>query len=114
MSSSEKKARASAPPDPEWEVTLSKKSLKNLIVATDTVREIVDLLREELAYEGPVQIEWPNYGQLKRQKGQKRDEKRYHCHLYKGRPTYVACWKVMGKSIEIEIYYVGVHGRAPY
>jgi hypothetical protein len=38
-----------------------------------------------------------------------------HCHLRKGRPTYVACWRIIDKKTkQIEVYYVGSHEGAPY
>ena len=38
-----------------------------------------------------------------------------HCHLQKGRPTYVCCWEVINKKRKIiEVYYVGTHEKAPY
>jgi hypothetical protein len=38
-----------------------------------------------------------------------------HCHLIKGRPTYVACWEVKDpKNKILEVYYVGTHEKAPY
>lgn len=51
---------------------------------------------------------WPNYGKL--------GENRHHCHLKKGRPTYVAVWEVAetGEIRLIEVTYVGTHERAPY
>lgn len=63
----------------------------------------------ELTLEGPVQPEWSHYGKLAGRK----DE--YHCHLNKGKPIYVAVWKVLDKQIRLmEIYYVGTHENAPY
>lgn len=37
-----------------------------------------------------------------------------HCHLQKGNPTYVCCWKVFEDTQTIEVYYVGTHENAPY
>lgn len=52
-------------------------------------------------------LNWSNYGPLKK------DE--FHCHLRKGKPTYVACWRVLDKQVKImEVYYVGTHEDAPY
>jgi hypothetical protein len=42
-------------------------------------------------------------------------DNRYHCHLKKGRPTFVAIWEVMDKEIKlIEVIYAGTHEKAPY
>jgi hypothetical protein len=39
----------------------------------------------------------------------------FHCHLNKGRPTYVVVWKVLDKDQKImEVLYVGTHENAPY
>lgn len=71
-------------------------------------------LIEDLKKSGPAQASWPHYGQLKGQKGQKKTEKRYHCHLLSGRPTIVACWRAFSSTLTAEIYYVGTHENAPY
>ena len=42
-------------------------------------------------------------------------ENRHHCHIKKGRPTYVAVWEEMDGAIQlIEVTYVGTHEKAPY
>jgi hypothetical protein len=39
----------------------------------------------------------------------------YHCHIEKGRPTYVVCWRIADKNKKnIEVYYAGTHEKAPY
>lgn len=59
-----------------------------------------------MEHDGPERFQWPNYGDL---------NGNYHCHLKKGKPTYVACWSVIDKKLkQIEIYYVGTHENAPY
>ncbi|RYF12833.1 MAG: cytotoxic translational repressor of toxin-antitoxin stability system [Deltaproteobacteria bacterium] len=87
---------------------------KVLAALPERVGAALDDLVEDLKDSGPEQKDWPNFKQLKGQKRQKKTERRYHCHLKKGKPTYVACWEVVGQSIEIEIYYVGAHESAPY
>ncbi|MDR3555637.1 MAG: hypothetical protein P4L55_12845 [Syntrophobacteraceae bacterium] len=43
------------------------------------------------------------------------DKNRHHCHLKKGKPTYVAIWEVRDKNVRIvEIIYAGTHEKAPY
>lgn len=72
-----------------------------------SINDIIDLLVLELKSDGPEKFNWPNYDKL--------SETTYHCHLKKGRPTYVACWAVLdNKFKQIEIYYVGTHEGAPY
>ncbi|MBS0616155.1 MAG: cytotoxic translational repressor of toxin-antitoxin stability system [Verrucomicrobia bacterium] len=72
-----------------------------------SINSLIDFLLVELAEEGPIRKNWPNYGKL--------SENMHHCHLKKGRPTYVACWVVVSeKEKKIEVFYVGTHEGAPY
>jgi hypothetical protein len=67
-------------------------------------------LFNDLVHRGPALPDWPNYGRFGGVKGDKR-----HCHLQKGRPTYVCCWELKDKNRKlIEVYYVGTHEKAPY
>ena len=51
--------------------------------------------------------DWPDFSAL--------SNNRYHCHLKKGHPTYVAIWEVRSKEIRlIEVTYAGTHEKAPY
>ena len=71
------------------------------------VRAILLVLIEEMKKEGPFRSTWKNYSKLSNDK--------YHCHLKKGHPTYVVCWEIVDKKINIvEVYYVGTHEKAPY
>ena len=90
----------------------AKKSMKQgSKILTVEAREAMDALYLELEFSGPTQSGWPNYSKLK---GPKKFDKR-HCHLIKGKPTYVACWEVIDKTKKVmEIYYVGTHEKAPY
>jgi hypothetical protein len=78
----------------------------------EDVKLVCQLLVEELKDKGPYPGEgWPNYGKLR---GKKSEDKR-HCHLMKGKPTYVSCWEVVDKQIRLmEVYYVGTHEKTPY
>lgn len=96
-----------------WHVKLSTRATKQYKQLQKNGRnrpstvDTIDLLMLELAANGPEQREWPNYGKL--------SEYRYHCHLKKGRPTYVACWMELDRKLKhIEVYYVGTHEGAPY
>ncbi len=61
----------------------------------------------DLRKNGPHLFTWPNYGPL--------GAGCFHCHLRKGKSTYVACWRVIDKQTkQIEVYYVGTHEGAPY
>lgn len=89
-----------------WTVELvgqAKKAFKTLPKGTiDTFK----LLLEDLEVNGPQRYNWPNFSKLK--------DSIYHCHLEKGRPTYVACWRIHKKVKLIEVYYAGTHEKAPY
>ncbi len=72
-----------------------------------SILDVINLLLVELKLEGPYRSNWPGYGLL--------EKREFHCHLKKGNPTYVACWKLTDKnSKKIEVYYVGTHENAPY
>jgi mRNA-degrading endonuclease YafQ of YafQ-DinJ toxin-antitoxin module len=71
-----------------------------------SIADIVNYLTAEMELEGPYRSNWPNYGPL--------DDDKFHCHLKKGKPTFVACWKVDKDNKKIKVYYVGTHENAPY
>lgn len=74
----------------------------------------MEILHMDLEEEGPAQPRWPHYGKLKSLKGMKKRDPR-HCHLERGKPTFVACWEVKDKKRKIlEVFYVGTHEKAPY
>jgi addiction module RelE/StbE family toxin len=96
-----------------WQIRLSKSAekqyekLKKSGRIKPSIVDVIDFLLIELKEKGPERVDWPNYGKL--------SNDTYHCHLKKGRPTYVACWKVMDAKLKhIEVYYVGTHESAPY
>jgi mRNA-degrading endonuclease RelE of RelBE toxin-antitoxin system len=90
-----------------WTVKIHSRALKQLGRLPIRVREaLVDLIRD-IEADGPVRGNWPNYGRLR--------DNRHHCHIRKGRPTYVAIWEVTSKEIRlIEVIYAGTHEKAPY
>ena len=97
----------------EWEVRLSNKAqkqyekLKRSGRKKPSIVDFIDFLIIELKKMGPERFDWPNYGKL--------STDTYHCHLKKGRPTYIACWKVFNHKLkQIEVYYVGTHESSPY
>ena len=73
-----------------------------------SILDAVEFLLYDLELSGPILKGWPNYSPLKGKKDQ------YHCHLKKGRPTLVVCWRVNKKENTIEVFYVGSHEGAPY
>ena len=72
-----------------------------------SVVDLIDFLAIDLQKNGPYLFDWPHYSSL--------GKNHFHCHLRKGHPTYVACWRVVDKQAkQIEVYYVGSHEGAPY
>ena len=69
-------------------------------------QSLVALIRD-IEVRGPVRGNWPNYGKL--------SAARHHCHLKRGRPTYVAVWEVPDRTQHlVEVTYVGTHESASY
>jgi hypothetical protein len=97
---------------PDWKVSFSRNAAKQYeklkrAGSRPSIIDVVDLLALDLQRNGPQLHDWPNYGPL--------EKEHFHCHLRKGRPTYVACWRIIEKQTKrIEIYYVGTHEGAPY
>lgn len=90
-----------------WEVLISAKARKGLRGLPEIVKRTLTLLMADLEDTGPVRGDWPNYGKLA--------AGRHHCHLKKGKPTYVAVWiEEQGQLKVIEVTYVGTHEKAPY
>lgn len=95
----------------QWVVISTKSADKQATKLSQNVLLMLHLLLEDLANKGPALPVWPNYGKLR---GKKNIDRR-HCHLQKGKPTYVCCWEVIDKKRKvIEVYYVGTHEKAPY
>ena len=88
-----------------WQVTLTPDAFKAIGRLPKAIQERAFTLIKGIEVMGPVRGDWPNYGKLP---GNKR-----HCHIKKGRPTYVMVWRVVD-SETVEVTYVGTHERAPY
>lgn len=94
-----------------WMVFFTNKATKQVCQLTQKVNLVLQLLIEDLKINGPAPGKgWPNYRKIRRGKSQ--DIR--HCHLLKGNPTYVCCWKVFKSQKIIEVFYVGTHEKAPY
>jgi hypothetical protein len=94
-----------------WTVSFTHRAAKQVEKLSEEVLAALRLLVEDLCTQGAAVPEWPNYGKLY---GRLSQDKR-HCHLIKGRPTWVCCWQVVDKNVKImEIYYIGTHENAPY
>lgn len=92
-----------------WTIDFTRKAEKQKGKLPEAVAATLDLLVGELAFEGPEQPEWHHYGKLAGKKNV------YHCHLNKGRPRYVAVWKVTDEHrLTLEVIYAGTHENANY
>jgi hypothetical protein len=93
----------------KWIVDIVGQAKKAAKVLSKSAAESYEFLLLELEELGPYRSSWPNYTKTK---GQDDD---YHCHIEKGRPTYVACWRIINKKQRIlGVYYAGTHEKAPY
>lgn len=90
-----------------WTVEFTSKAKKQTGKLPRRVQETLLLLVREIEQAGPVRGDWPNYSKLS--KGE------HHCHLKKGKPTYVAIWREdKGRIRVVEVTYAGTHEKAPY
>ena len=90
-----------------WTVELSARVMKQQRRLPKMVRELLFQLARDIETGGPVRGDWPNYSKLA--------PGEHHCHLKKGRPTYVAVWREQKGSIRlVEIIYAGTDEKAPY
>jgi len=102
-----------SPKEVKWEVELSRQTEKEKNKLPIPIRDQFFFLVKAIEILGPYRSEWKNYGPLRRKPGIPDDA--YHCHLKKGKPTYVACWYITNKKErKIEVFYVGSHEGAPY
>ena len=92
-----------------WQVKFTGKAKKQKEKLPAAIAAALYSLRNELEAEGPERRNWPNYGLIVGKKDM------YHYHLNKGKPRYVAVWKVTDRNVKImEIRYVGTHENANY
>jgi mRNA-degrading endonuclease RelE of RelBE toxin-antitoxin system len=90
-----------------WKVAIHARVRKALETLPNPVRLAFARLASDLEAKGPVAGNWPNYGKL--------GKNEHHCHLKKGRPTYVSVWwEIQEETKLIEVTYVGTHAKAPY
>jgi hypothetical protein len=94
-----------------WAVRLTRKASKQIEGLPDLARSRMYLLIAEIRNAGPLRHNWPNFSRLTA----RGNVLLYHCHIKGGRPTYVACWEVKDKKIQlVEVYYAGTHEKEPY
>ena len=89
-----------------WTVTLHRTVQKQLPKLPGKVVDSLARLLADIEFSGPVRGNWSNYSKLA--------DGRHHCHLKKGKPTYVAVWSEDKETITVEVLYVGTHEKAPY
>jgi mRNA-degrading endonuclease RelE of RelBE toxin-antitoxin system len=90
----------------KWTVTIQNAVQKQLTKLPVRVVDALIRLLADIELSGPVRGNWPNYSKL--------TDGRHHCHLKKGRPTYVAVWSENKGNVTVEVIYVGTHEKAPY
>ena len=91
----------------KWQIEYTSKAVKQLKKLPVSIKDVVLALVMDIENKGPMRGDWPNFSKL--------GPRSYHCHLKKGKPTYVACWKMLDKNKKnVEVYYVGTHEKAPY
>jgi len=78
-----------------WAVAFSKNASKQYVKLNRSgsrppINDAIDTLVIDLQKNGPCLVNWPNYGPL--------EAGHFHCHLRKGKPTYVACWRIIDKQ----------------
>ena len=93
----------------KWTVLFSGKARKQKTKLPTSIIASLALLESELKLVGPVVSHWPHYGKIAGKKNM------HHCHLNKGKPCYVAVWKVIDDIVDVlEMRYVGTHENANY
>ena len=92
-----------------WEVGFTAKARKQAGKLPEEMQAVLDFLVRQIRAQGPQRSDWPHFGRLKGRKDI------FHCHLNKGKPRYVAVWRVKDKRIHlVEVQYAGTHEKAPY
>jgi mRNA-degrading endonuclease RelE of RelBE toxin-antitoxin system len=96
-----------------WDVRISQLALKQKKRLPEKIKMVFLRLIGDLETKGPIQKTWAHFSSLGKDK--RIPPNSYHCHIKSGHPTYVVCWQVVDKKIQImEIFYVGTHENAPY
>lgn len=91
-----------------WDVEFTNAAAKQAKSLPQSISERLMALVQALKFSGPAQPTMPNYGKIKGQK------ETHHCHLKKGKPTYVAVWEAFKATKKVVMTYVGTHENAPY
>lgn len=92
--------------DLKWTIEFTGQAKKAAKVLPTNALAAFKRLLLDLQNDGPNAHGWKNYSQI--------HTNSYHCHLKKGKPTYVAFWRAHKNLKIIEVYYAGTHESAPY
>jgi phage-related protein len=76
-----------------WTVNLSSRARKNRRNLPASIEAALKVLLAELELAGPNRANWTNHSKLA--------PNVHHCHIKKGRPTYVAVWRVEKGHIKV-------------
>lgn len=68
-----------------WSVIFGRKAKRDVALLPSRVKKALAVLVADIEQKGPVRGDWPNYSKL--------GPGRHHCHLKKGKTTYVAVWE---------------------
>ncbi|MFZ5813046.1 MAG: cytotoxic translational repressor of toxin-antitoxin stability system [Thermodesulfobacteriota bacterium] len=90
-----------------WTVRIPKRVAKQAHRLPPAALDAVARLVADLELDGPAQPSWPNYGKIAGK------PHCHHCHIRKGRPTYVVVWRIVAEGT-LEVCYVGTHEGADY
>lgn len=95
-----------------WDVIPANgKVAKQIVNLNIGLNIIFDAFLKDLQQNGPNLPGWPNF---QKNRGTGKIDC-YHCHLQRGKPTYVVIWRVLDKrEKQLEIRYVGTHEKADY
>lgn len=91
----------------KWVIKIKKSEVKKIEKLPRRIKDQLILLLSQMKLLGPLRRERNNFGRLQGQNV-------FHCHLNKGRPTFVLCWVFDNDFKTIEVIYVGTHEKAPY
>jgi mRNA-degrading endonuclease RelE of RelBE toxin-antitoxin system len=91
----------------KWTVAVTRRVQKQITRLPAVAAKNIAALIRDIEINGPIRGNWPNYGPL--------GNDFFHCHIKKGKPTYVVVWEVKDKKVRlVEVVYAGTHEKAPY
>ena len=102
-----------------WQVLVRKKAQEKINAFPPRVLKKWLRLLKYLQDSGPIlplESGFKNFGKLKRNKKQAKNEERWHCHIHSGQPTFVVCWRqdTTIETAKIEVYDANTHEKIKY